>query len=484
MLDPITAEAWTISQSVNRDLIDPLEVAKSYADRVEINHRDLNTHINWDKAAIIDAAEKQNDYIVAAKKAKKLLPLAGVPIVVKDNLMTKGTTVTCGSKFLKSYRSPYDATVIEKLRAAGAIFMGRANMDEFAMGSSNENSAWGPVKNPVNKSHVPGGSSGGSAAAVAAHLAPLALGTDTGGSIRQPASFCGVVGMKPSYGRVSRYGLVAFGSSLDQVGPIATTVRDAALLYDVIAGHDPKDSSSANRPIEPIHGLVNRWQDLEGHRIGIIEECFDDGLQDDVKVKVQQAIETMRRAGAEIKTVSLPHLKYSVACYYVLATAEVSSNLSRFDGVRFGERQDHESLEQMYLASRSEGFGKEVKQRIMLGTFGLSSGYYNAYYDKATRVRELIRQDFQNVFDSGIDILVSPTAPTTAFELGKKTRDSLAMYLSDVYTIGANLSGIPAISVPCGTDQKGLPIAVQLMTPMFREDLLFKGAYVYEQSRA
>lgn len=483
MQDSETMDAWSISHGVNEGRMDPLEVAGQFAETVENHHRELNTHINWDKSAVLNSAEKQADFIIAARKAKKFLPLAGVPIVIKDNIMVKGDLVTCGSQYLKSYRSVYDATVIEKLRQAGAIFLGRGNMDEFAMGSSNENSSWGPVKNPRNKRRVSGGSSGGSAAAVAADMAPLALGSDTGGSIRQPASFCGVIGLKPTYGRVSRYGLVAFGSSLDQIGPIAKNVRDTALLYDLISGHDRRDPTSSPKRIEPVHGLVDRWKDLKGIRIGIIEECFSEGLQEDVQAKVQQAIEQMRQAGAEIKTVSLPSLQFAVASYYVIATSEVSSNLSRFDGARFGYRGSSDQLEDMYCKSRTQGFGREVKQRIMLGTFALSSGYYDAYYQKATRIRELIRSEIQGAFSQqGVDLLVSPTAPTTAFELGAK-RSSLTDYLSDIFTISANLAGNPAMSIPCGQDNLGLPVGIQLMGPHFREDLIFRGASVYEQSR-
>ena len=482
MLDIFKAEAWEIADAVNQGIWNPSDVAAKYADQVELQYQELNTHINWDKSNVLNAAEKQFDYIAAAIKAKKTLPLAGVPIVIKDNLMTKDSITTCGSKFLENHRAAYDSTVIEKLRSAGAIFMGRSNMDEFAMGSSNENSAWGPVKNPVNKTRVPGGSSGGSAASVAASFAPLAIGTDTGGSIRQPASFCGVVGMKPSYGLVSRYGLVAFASSFDQIGPVSKTVKDSILLFDVIAGHDEKDSTSSKTTVEPISAKVDSWKDLKGMKVGLVEECFSDGLDSEVKGSVQQSIESLRQCGAEVKTVSIPSFSYGTAVYYILTTAEASSNLSRFDGVRFGKRGTGDRLEDLYLNSRSNGFGREVKQRIMLGTYALSSGYYDAYYQKASRLRELITREVESIFND-VDLLVMPTSPSTAFEIGQKSRDPMSMYLSDIYTIIANITKTPAISIPCGEDSSGLPIGLQIMAPRFKEETLFKGAYLYEQSR-
>jgi aspartyl-tRNA(Asn)/glutamyl-tRNA(Gln) amidotransferase subunit A len=480
-LDPLALSASELAQEVHAGNLKAHDVAATYARRVENLQRELNTHIEWDKDAVLNEVDKQLAYIEAALYAQKSLPLAGVPIAIKDNIMVDAQNVSCGSQLLRNHRAAYDATVIQKLKAAGALIFGRTNMDEFAMGSSCENSSYGPTVNPWNRRHVAGGSSGGSAAAVAARLAPLALGSDTGGSVRQPASFCGIVGLKPSYGRVSRYGLVAYGSSLDQIGTFATTVQDTALLYEVIAGHDPADSTSAQLPT-PKDTLAGPYS-MQGKRIAVIKEFMTDGLDEDVRTGFEQALQVYREAGARVETVSLPHLAHCIPVYYIIATAEASSNLARFDGIRYGVRSQKPglSLRELYTQSRSEGFGREVKQRIMLGTYVLSSGYYDAYYAKANRIREMIRREIHGVFDQGIDLIASPTAPTTAFELGQKTQDSLAMYLSDIYTLAANLAGIPALSQPIGLDRKGLPIGMQLMAPAFGEETLLRSAQVYEQ---
>lgn len=487
-LDPYQVNARTIATKVQSGDWDPQEIAQFYLRRVENLHRELNTHIQWDMDSTSRAAEHQLDYIAAALKAGKSLPLAGVPIAVKDNILVKGCGTSCGSRMLANFRSPYDASVIERLRAAGALLLGKTNLDEFAMGSSNENSAFGPVLNPWNTKRVPGGSSGGSAAAVAAAMVPLALGSDTGGSIRQPASFCGVVGLKPSYGRVSRYGLVAYASSLDQIGPFARNVEDAALLFDTIAGHDSKDSTSVNQKSGSALAAIDQAQagsTLKGLKIGLVKEFMAvEGIEASVQEAFDQACQDLVALGAELRTVSLPSVSYGVAAYYLLATAEASSNLARYDGIRYGYRSQTASgnLKDLYFASRSEGFGREVKQRIMLGTFALSSGYYDAYYEKASKVRALMRQEMDQAFQD-VDVLLSPTSPTVAFELGAKTRDPLAMYLSDVFTIQANLGGHPALSIPCGYDQDKMPIGMQLIGPMWSEDRLLQYAYVYENEK-
>ncbi|MCA9087843.1 MAG: Asp-tRNA(Asn)/Glu-tRNA(Gln) amidotransferase subunit GatA [Planctomycetaceae bacterium] len=409
--------------------------------------------------------------------------LAGIPVAIKDNLCLQGTTTSCASRMLETFSAPYDAHVIQQLQAADAVILGRTNMDEFAMGSSCESSAYQKTYNPWNTSTSPGGSSGGSAAAVAAGMVPLALGSDTGGSIRQPASFCGVVGLKPTYGRVSRYGLVAFASSLDQIGPFASDVTGAAHLLNVIAGHDSRDATSAQVPTADYTARLD--EPLAGMKIGIVPEHFGDGLHSDVRESVQQTIETYRQLGAEICEVELPHARYGVAVYYVIAPSEASSNLARYDGVHYGHRETPESgkfenLVELYELSRSAGFGDEVKRRIMLGTYALSSGYYDAYYKKALQVRRLIRQDFDQAF-SNVDFVLTPAAPTPAFSVGELNNDPLAMYLNDIFTIGANLAGIPGVSLPCGKSQDGRPIGVQLLAPAFEEAKLLRAARMLEQ---
>ena len=414
-------------------------------------------------------------------------PLAGVPVALKDNLCTRGIDTTCGSRILEGWRPPYDATVVERLAAAGAVAIGKTNLDEFAMGSSPENSAFGPTRNPLDTSRVPGGSSGGSAAAVAAGFAPLALGSDTGGSIRQPAALCGTVGVKPTYGRVSRYGLVAFGSSLDQIGPFAATVEDAALLLEVIGGHDPLDSTSIPEASPDLLAVLGRG--VEGLRIGIISELMGgpdraasvEGIADDVRARVEQAAEALAAAGATVEHASVPSTIYGLSAYYLIAPAEASSNLARFDGVRFGLRVDADTAPEMNTATRTAGFGDEVKRRIMLGTYALSAGYYDAYYGKSQKVRTLIQRDFARAYES-FDLLLSPTAPTTAFPLGDKTGDPMLMYLNDVCTIPSNLAGHPSMSVPFGSGDDGMPVGVQILAPALAEATMFRAAAVLEGS--
>jgi aspartyl-tRNA(Asn)/glutamyl-tRNA(Gln) amidotransferase subunit A len=403
-------------------------------------------------------------------------PLAGVPVALKDNLCTRGIPTTCGSKILEGWRPPYDATVVERLRAAGAIALGKTNMDEFAMGSSTENSAYGPTRNPRRVDRVPGGSSGGSAAAVAAGFAPLGLGSDTGGSIRQPAALCGVVGMKPTYGRVSRYGLVAFASSLDQIGPFAATVADAALLFDAIAGHDPCDTTSLRTVSPPTLDDVEAG--VEGVRVGLCPDLIE-GCAPDVAARVYEAAEALRAAGAKVDEVCVPEFSYGLSAYYLIAPAEASSNLARYDGVRYGLRVDADDVGAMNTATRTAGFGAEVKRRIMLGTYALSAGYYDAYYAQAQRVRTMVVQAFERAY-AGVDVLLGATAPTTAFPLGDKVDDPMAMYMNDICTIPSNLAGHPAISVPFGAGADGLPVGVQVLAPALEEGLLFRVARAVE----
>lgn len=471
--------ACEIAKKVQSGQLTPLDAATPYMERTQTHAPQLNSHLFFDAGDI----RAQVAALEVRLKAKDVLPLAGVPVLIKDNIATKGMPTTCGSKILAGYKPPYDAHVVEKLRTAGALIFGKTNCDEFAMGSSNENSAYGAVKNPWDLTRVPGGSSGGSAAAVAADLAPLSLGSDTGGSIRQPAAFCGVLGLKPTYGRVSRYGLVAYGSSLDVVGPFARTVEDLALITDVIAGYDARDSTSARREPLRLYSALAGTDGASGLKIGLVREFFGDGVDDATRTHVTAAIKLFQELGATVTEVSLPSLSYSTAAYYMIAAAEASANLARYDGVRYGARviEPGQSLKQMYRHTRSRGFGKEVKQRIMLGTFALSSGYYDAYYAKAARARELIRREMNEAF-LDVDLLVSPTSPTTAFKLGEKTQDPLAMYLSDICTLAANLAGIPALSMPCGFSPAGLPVGLQLMAKPFAEDTLLKGAYAYEQA--
>ena len=406
-------------------------------------------------------------------------PLAGVPIALKDNLTTRGIPTTCSSKILEGWCPPYDATVVERVAAAGAISVGKTNLDEFAMGSSTENSAFGPTRNPRDTSRVPGGSSGGSAAAVAAGFSPISLGSDTGGSIRQPAALCGVVGVKPTYGLVSRYGLIAFASSLDQIGPFAATVEDAAILLDVIAGHDPRDSTSIPEAVAPVRSVLG--DGVEGLRIGLVTELMGEGIAPDVATRVRAAAEALEAAGAEVGEATVPAVTYGLSAYYLIAPAEASSNLSRYDGVRYGLRVDAATTGEMMTATRTAGFGNEVKRRIMLGTYALSAGYYDAYYGKALKVRTLIARDFAAAYEQ-FDLLLSPTSPTTAFELGAKTADPLTMYLNDICTIPTNLVGHAAVSVPFGVGDDGLPVGVQVLAPALGEPTMFRAAAVLEEA--
>lgn len=435
---------------------------------------------------LTDRALQQAAKVDRKRAAGELLgPLAGLPVAIKDNISIRGERLTCASRMLENFEAVYDAHVIERLRRADAVLIGRTNLDEFAMGSSCENSALQSTANPWNLETAPGGSSGGSAAAVAAGMAPLALGSDTGGSIRQPAAFCGVVGLKPTYGRVSRYGLVAFASSLDQIGPFARTVADAALLLENIWGHDVRDATSVDVPKSRLSATLD--QPLSGLKVGVVPEHFGAGLDSEVQAATEQAMDVYRSLGAEIVEVHLPHAKYGVAAYYIVAPSEASSNLSRYDGVHYGHRavprEGGQSLVEMYEASRGEGFGPEVKRRIMLGAYALSSGYYDAYYLKALKVRRLIAEDYQQVF-SEVDVILSPTAPTPAFKLGELVDDPLQMYLNDIYTIGANLAGIPGISLPAGMSADGRPIGVQLLASAYAEEKLLRAARMYEAATA
>ncbi len=423
------------------------------------------------KAAEIDAL---------AAKGDQLPPLAGVPVGIKDVMVTRGVTTTAGSKILGNYLPPYDCTAVARLEAAGAVVLGKLNCDEFAMGSSNENSAWKPVRNPRDLSRVPGGSSGGAAAAVAANMAVATLGSDTGGSIRQPASFCGVVGLKPTYGRVSRYGLIAFASSLDHIGPFGRNVKDTALVLQTMAGRDAMDSTSADIPVPDY--VAEMGKPVKGLKIGIAKEYLGEGLDGEVRAATEAAVQKLARLGCEIVEVSLPHTKYAVPAYYIVATAEASSNLARFDGVRYGFRAAGvRSLSEMYRRSRDQGFGAEVKRRIMLGTYALSAGYYDAYYLKAQKVRTLLTRDFEEAFKS-VDAIVTPTSPTAAFKLGEKVDDPLAMYLADIYTVTANLAGIPGISVPCGETRDKLPIGMQILGRHFDEAMILRVAGAFEKA--
>lgn len=407
-------------------------------------------------------------------------PLLGTPIAVKDNICTKGMQTTCGSRILGNYKAHYDATAVSRLNDAGAILVGKTNMDEFAMGSSNESSAFGPAKNPWDPERVPGGSSGGSAVAVASGVVRVALGSETGGSVRQPAALCGIFGLKPTYGRISRYGLVAFASSLDAIGIFGLTSLDAAAILSVIAGRDPLDTTSADVPVPDYEQTIN--DDIKGKRIGVPRELFGEGLEDEVRHAVETSIDNFCSLGAEIVDIDLPYARYGIAVYYIIATAEASSNLARYDGVRYGFRAEGQhGLRDMYMKTREEGFGAEVKRRIVLGTYVLSSGYYDAYYSKAQKVRALVKADYERAFN-GCDAILTPTSPSTAFKIGEKSDDPLAMYLNDIYTVSANLAGVPAVSIPCGLSRNGLPIGTQLIGNFWSEALLLNMANVYENN--
>ena len=462
-----------LSQELQNKKISSLELTEFYLQRIKTLDKDLNCFITVAEEAALTAAKAADDKRAAGKAGR----LTGIPIAQKDIFCTQGIKTTCGSQMLHNFVAPYDATVVKKLHEAGTVLLGKTNMDEFAMGSSNENSHFGPVKNPWDRERVPGGSSGGSAAAVAAFLAPGATGTDTGGSIRQPASLCGITGIKPTYGRVSRYGMIAFASSLDQGGPLTHTAEDAALLLNAMAGFDEHDSTSVDKPVPDYTATLN--DSIKGLRIGLPKEYFD-GLNNEIAQKLQDALREYEKLGAQIKEISLPRMQLSIPAYYVIAPAECSSNLARYDGVRYGYRcADPKNLEDLYKRTRSEGFGNEVKRRIMIGTYALSAGYYDAYYLKAQKVRRLIRDDFVEAFKS-VDVILSPTAPSTAFKFGEKTSDPISMYLSDIYTISVNLAGLPGISIPAGFNSH-LPIGMQLVGNYFEEARLLNVAHAYQK---
>ena len=455
------------------------EVLESHLKTIQ----DREEEINAFNLVMTEEAKKEAEKIDSlVAEGKNPGPLTGIPVAVKDNICTQGIPTTCSSNILTGWLPPYDATIVERLRDAGAVIVGKTNLDEFAMGASTENSAFGPTRNPLDTTRVPGGSSGGSAAAVAAGFTPLAIGSDTGGSIRQPAALCGVVGVKPTYGRVSRYGLVAFASSLDQIGPFAETVADAALLLEVISGHDPLDTTSIPEP--PLDLSSALTQGVEGLRIGVIDELSGgaiEGISDDVLACLEKAVEALTSAGAIVERTSVPSTVYGLSAYYVIAPAEASSNLARYDGVRFGPRVDAKTTSEMMVATRTAGFGDEVKRRIMLGTYALSAGYYDAYYGKSQKVRTLIMNDFATAYEK-FDLLLSPTAPTTAFPLGDKTEDPLQMYLQDICTISSNLAGHPAMSVPFGQGTDGLPVGIQVLAPATDEHTMFRAGAILEAS--
>src|SRR5579872_1977715 len=469
----------TLRDEIASGRVKAADLAGQYYDRIAEVNPHLNVYLSLTRDRALQQAAKVDS---AASKGEPLGPLAGIPIGIKDVLVMRGAPATAGSKILKGYQPPYDATAVGRLEGAGAVLLGKINCDEFAMGSSNENSAYGPVRNPVDTERVPGGSSGGSAAAVAANMAVATLGTDTGGSIRQPASFCGVVGVLPTYGRVSRFGLIAFASSLDRIGPFAGNVRDAATLLSVIAGHDPMDATSSPAPVPDYAAESDK--PVEGLRIGVPEEYFAGGLDPEVRASVEKGIEDLKKAGCTVKPISLPHTKYAIPTYYLVATAEASANLARFDGVRYGYRSKaSDTLSAMYRHSRDEGFGAEVKRRILLGTYALSAGYYDAYYLKAQQVRRLLADEFLKAF-AGVDAIVTPTAPMPAFKLGEKTGDPLAMYLADIYTVTASLAGICGVNVPCGATKTGLPIGMQVLAAHMRESTAFRVARAVETAQS
>jgi aspartyl-tRNA(Asn)/glutamyl-tRNA(Gln) amidotransferase subunit A len=463
--------------AIQRRKTTALAIAEEHYARIEKEDGQIGAFLTLCKERALEQADRIDRM---AAEGKELPVLAGVPVAIKDVLSTRGVRTTAGSKSLDRYIPPYDCTAVMRMEAAGAIVLGKTNCDEFAMGSSNENSGFYPVRNPHDVSRVPGGSSGGSAAAVAADMAVAALGSDTGGSIRQPASFCGVVGLMPTYGRVSRYGLIAFASSLDHIGPLTKSVRDAAIVLGVIAGRDPMDATSAEVTVPDY--VAELGKPIRGLKLGVAKEYFAEGIDEEVREAVESAIERLRSLGCEIVPVSLPHTAYAIPTYYIIATAEASSNLARYDGVRYGYRaRGVKSIAEMYRRSRNESFGAEVKRRIMLGTYALSAGYYDAYYLKAQKVRTLLARDFQEAFKK-VDAIVTPTSPTAAFRLGEKSDDPLAMYLADIYTVTADLAGIPGISIPCGKTKNNLPIGLQILGKHFDEATILRTAHAYEKS--
>lgn len=477
-MDLLNMSAVSLAKAIKAGETTAVEAMEAVIAQIEKSEKDLNCYVTFDKEAALAGAKEAQAKIEAGELTG---PLAGVPFAIKDNMCTKGVLTTCSSKILENFIPQFDSEAVKRLTDAGAVIIGKTNMDEFAMGSTTETSAYGPTKNPRNTEHVPGGSSGGSAAAVAANECFAALGSDTGGSIRQPASYCGVVGMKPTYGTVSRYGLIAYGSSLDQIGPLCKDVTDCATIMEVIAAHDPKDSTSVEREdTDFTSALVD---DVKGLRIGIPRDYFGEGLDPEVKEAVLNAARVLESKGAVVEEFDLSLVEYAIPTYYTIAAAEASSNLERFDGVKYGYRaSDYEGLHNMYKKTRSEGFGPEVKRRIMLGSFVLSSGYYDAYYLKALRVKAMIKKAFDEAF-AKYDLILGPVAPTTAPKLGSSLSDPIKMYLGDIYTISVNLAGLPGISVPCGKDSKGLPIGVQMIGDCFKEKNLIRAAYSYEQAR-
>jgi aspartyl-tRNA(Asn)/glutamyl-tRNA(Gln) amidotransferase subunit A len=470
---------WTIDgvrEAIAAKKTSARELAVDYYKRIEARNPELNAYLTLSQ----ERAYAQADRVDAlATAGKPLPPLAGVPVAIKDVLSTRGVRTTCGSKILEHYVPPYDATAVQRLEAAGAVILGKTNCDEFAMGSSNENSAYGPVRNPEATDRIPGGSSGGSAAAVAAGLAVASLGTDTGGSIRQPGAMCGIPAMMGSYGRVSRYGLIAFASSLDRVGPFATNVRDVATIMQVIAGRDANDSTSTTAPVPDYRAEIGK--PVKGMRVGIPKEYFAEGMDGEVRKKIEAGIELLKKLGCNLVDIHMPHTDYAIAVYYVIATAEASSNLARYDGVRYGLRVEDDSLLSMYRKTRGTGFGAEVKRRIVLGTYVLSAGYYDAYYLKGQKVRALIAQDFRDAFTK-VDAIVTPTSPVPAFKLGERTNDPLQMYLADIYTVTGSLAGVPGISVPCGKVCGKLPVGLQIFGPAFGEARVLQLAHAFEQA--
>jgi len=484
-MTPVKDDIETLRDRISSGETTARAVVESSVNAAETLNESLNAFLQVDRSGALSRADEIDKSLWSQNGDGTSIPaLAGIPIAVKDNICVRGLQTSCGSLILGDYQPPYNATVIERLQTAGAVVVGKTNCDEFAMGSSNENSAFGAVKNPWDLARVPGGSSGGSAVAVAAGIVPVALGSDTGGSVRQPASLCGVVGLKPTYGRNSRYGLVAFASSLDQVGVFARNTRDIAHVLKVIAGRDPRDATTAAVPVPNYPAaLASEANDLQGARIGFPRSLFGEGLDPQVRASVEAVVDVYRDLGAEVVDVELPNAKYSIAVYYIIATAEASSNLARFDGARYGFRAENApELRQMYRKTREEGFGAEVKRRIMLGTYVLSAGYYDAYYGKAQQVRSLLKEDFRRAFES-CDAIITPTSPTPAFLIGEKADDPLAMYLNDIYTVTANLAGIPGISVPCGLSSNRLPIGFQLLGAYWSEPTLFKLAHAYETAR-
>ncbi|MEE8885567.1 MAG: Asp-tRNA(Asn)/Glu-tRNA(Gln) amidotransferase subunit GatA [Eubacteriales bacterium] len=475
-MDISTMTATELGTAIREGRVKVRDAVQQVLDAIRDKDQDINAFITVDGDNALAYADEVQKKIDAGELTG---PLAGVPVAVKDNICTRGILTTCASHILDNFVPTYDAEVITRLKNAGMVIIGKTNMDEFAMGSTTETSYFGPTKNPVNTSHVPGGSSGGSCAAVASGEVSIALGSDTGGSIRQPSSYCGVVGMKPTYGTVSRYGLIAYGSSLDQIGPIAGNVTDAAALLQVIAGHDPKDSTSAT--LDDYDFMSALRQDVKGLKIGLPIEYYGDGLEPEISTAIHRAADVLKSAGAEVEEFHLDLIDYAIPAYYVIACAEASSNLERFDGVKYGYRaENYEDLNDMYKKSRTEGFGDEVKRRIMLGSFVLSSGYYDAYYLKALRVKNLIKQSFDKAFEK-YDIILAPAAPTTAPELGKSLSDPLKMYLSDIYTVSVNLCGLPGMTVPVGRDNNELPIGMQIIGNIFSEKTVLRTAYTYEQ---